>query len=81
VRWQIERVDAVGDMIAIGRTSTTTKIETRNAEDLEALKQSRVEDVMKIDSLNREAQEIALRLLEVRRTRSPDRPGKALQPR
>jgi hypothetical protein len=81
VRWQIERVVEVGDMIAIGRTSTTTKIETGNAEDLEAPKQSPVEDEMKIGSLNREAPEIALRLLEVRRTRSPDRPGKALQHR
>jgi hypothetical protein len=76
-------VVAVGDTIAIGRTSTTTETTRGNAEDLEAPKQSPVEDVMKIESLDREGPEIALRLclLEVRRTRSLDLPGKALQHR
>jgi len=81
VRWQIERVVAVGDMIMIGRTGTTTETTRGNAEDLEAPKQSPVEDEMKIESLNRKALGIAPRLLEVRRTRSPDRPGKAMQHR
>jgi hypothetical protein len=81
VRWQTERVVAAGDMTAIGRTSTTTETTRGNAEDLEAPKQSLVEDVMKIESLNREGPEIALRLLEIRSTRSPDHRGKALQHR
>ena len=81
MRWQIEKVVAVGDMIVTGRTGTTTETTRGNAEDLEAPKQSPVEDEMKIESLNREAPEIALRLLEVRRTRGLDLPGKALQHR
>jgi hypothetical protein len=81
VRWQIEKVVAVGDMIVTGRTGTTTETTRGNAEDLEAPKQSPVEDEMKIESLNRKALGIAPRLLEVRRTRSPDHRGKALQHR
>ena len=79
VRWQTERVVAVGDMIAIGRTRTMT--ETGNVGDLEAPSESPHEDDTKIESLNSQARGIALHLVEVRRTRNPDRRGKALQHR